>query len=289
MLVTKPLIIFGTGRSGTTIFYQMLSEHPHVAWLSSLCERYPDKPFLNRYLMRALDLPVVGNFLRTQIHPSEAYGFWAFYAKGFRSPCRDLVAEDVTAKMKRDLRQAMSEMLTPRRHRLLLKITGWPRLGFLAEVFEDAKFIHVVRDGRAVANSFLNVDFWQGWGGPQKWRWGPLPSHYREVWERYGRSFIVLAALQWKLLMDAAEAAIERVGAERVLEVRYEALCVDPIAVFRKVAAFGELEWRADFEARLRKYRLENMNAKYTQELTLQQQRDLNAVLADYLKKFGYE
>lgn len=288
MSISKPIIIFGTGRSGTTVFHQMLSEHPHVAWMSSLCDRYPEKPAWNRYLMKALEHPWLEDFLRKRIHPSEGYQFWERYAKGFSTTFRDLVAADVTLKTKKDIRQAMSGLLTKKRHRLLLKITGWPRLGFLGEVFEDAKFIHVMRDGRAVANSFINVGFWRGWSGPYNWRFGALPPHYQEEWERYGRSFIVLAAIQWKLLMDATEEAIKRVGASRVLEVRYETLCADPIGVFKNVATFCEIEWSDNFERRLKKYFLKNTNPKYMRELTPQQQRDLNAVLESYLKKFGY-
>ena len=84
---------------------------------------------------------------------------------GFSEPCRDLVRTDVTTRVKRQVRAAMGMMLTHKRNRLLLKITGWPRLGFLNEMLEDAKFIHLVRDGRAVASS-LHVDFWRGWYGP---------------------------------------------------------------------------------------------------------------------------
>ncbi len=40
----------------------------------------------------------------------------------------------------------MSEITTEKRDRLLLKITGCPRIGFLSEIFEDMRFIYVVRD-----------------------------------------------------------------------------------------------------------------------------------------------
>ncbi len=92
-----------------------------------------------------------------------------------------------------------------KRNRLLVKITGWPRLGYLHEIFPDAKFIHVVRDGRAVVNSLINVDWWDGWKGPQNWRWGDLDLSQTDEWEKYGKSFVVLAGIQLKIIMNALE------------------------------------------------------------------------------------
>ena len=114
-----------------------------------------------------------------KIRPGEYYNFWDTHAYGFSETCRDLVRSDVTPLVKKQVRAALEPMLTPSRNRLLVKITGWPRMGFLNEIFEDAKFIHIVRDGRAVASSLLHVHFWNGWHGPQSWRAGLLPQKIR--------------------------------------------------------------------------------------------------------------
>ncbi len=287
-MTTAPIILFGTGRCGSTILHRMFTEHQKLAWLSGFCDHYPHRLSINRLLMQLLDYPIIYNFLKNRYSPGECYIFWEYYAKGFRRPVRDLMAEDLSIKNKKRLLDVFSQLTTAQRDRLLLKITGWPRLSYLLELFEDAKFIHVVRDGRAVANSLVNVDFWHGWGGPEKWRWGALPARYSEEWEQYNRSFIVLAAIQWKMLMDAAEEAQQKIPSSRFLEVRYEDLCAEPLPVFKKIAAFSEVEWDTVFQERLAKYRLKNTNEKYTRELNAQQQQDLNEVLADYLPKFGY-
>jgi len=61
MEVDRPIIIFGTGRCGTTIFHRLFSMHPEVTWLSDLCERHPNRPELNRRLMKALEYPILNN------------------------------------------------------------------------------------------------------------------------------------------------------------------------------------------------------------------------------------
>jgi hypothetical protein len=285
----SPIIIVGAGRTGTTVFHRMLSDHPHLAWLPGrLCAKFPERLELSRLFMEGLDYPVVGELLKRGIKPGESYPFWEHHCKGFTAPYRDLVAADVTDKAKKDIPPTTAKLVTKKRNRLLLKITGWPRIGFLSEIFEGARFIHVMRDGRAVANSMINVSFWRGWKGPQDWGWGELSPAQKVEWEEHDQSFVVLAAIQWKILMDAMEKAKNTISSERFLEIKYEDLCADPIDQFQKVTQFCELEWTVGFERQLGKYHLKNTNDKFKHDFTAKQQSDLEEVLGDYLRKYGY-
>jgi omega-hydroxy-beta-dihydromenaquinone-9 sulfotransferase len=178
--------------------------------------------------------------------------------------------------------------VTPSRPHLLCKITGWPRLGFLNAVYPQAKFINVIRDGRAVASSLLRVWFWRGWHGPDNWDWGPLSAEQDRRWKSYGSSFVALAALQWEILMDAYERTKHIVPAERMLEVRYEDLCADPVGVTRRATEFAGLDFPASFQRSVQRLRLESRNDKWKQGLSPAQQNVLNECIREPLARWGY-
>ena len=288
MTVVRPIFIVGVGRSGSTLLHQILARHPHVVWLSGVTARWPDRPGRNRAYMQLLDLPVFAPLLRRLAIPGESYAFWDQHYRGFSEPFRDLHADDVTHETHRSLRASLACMTTWRRQRHLLKITGWPRLGFLHAIFPDARFIHLIRDGRAVAHSLLSVPFWRGWQGPAQWRWGPLSAEQYGQWEAYDRSFVVLAALQWKILIDAMECARTTVPAESFLQVRYETLCDAPHQTLEEIVTFAGLPWSALLDQALIHNRLYSRNEKWRQELTAVQQSALSDVLADTLTRYGY-
>ncbi len=85
----------------------------------------------------------------------------------------------------------------------------------LARVFPEARFVHLIRDGRDVAMSLAEV------------RWGP--------------GDVLDAALQWAERVSRGREAGHEVGAHRYLEVRYERLVAEPEPVLREVAEFCEL------------------------------------------------
>ncbi|WP_455388061.1 sulfotransferase family protein [Petrachloros mirabilis] len=287
-LIKQPIFIIGTGRCGSTIFHQILTEHPDVAWMSRISDWYPKNPGFNRLVMTAIDVPFVGNLIANKLWPVESYRFWDSYYRGFGTTCRDLFREDVTVKAKQEIRRVFWQMVTKKRARLLVKITGWPRIGFLKEIFPDAKFINVIRDGRAVAYSCISTQFWDGWRGPNNWLWGELGKKEYGEWEESGKSFIALAGIMWKTLMDATERAKDGLAAEDYLEIRYEDLCDDMEGVLRNVLGFVGMRWTNEFENKLHKYRLKNKDYKWRKDLTQSQQDTLQKVLWGHLTSYGY-
>jgi omega-hydroxy-beta-dihydromenaquinone-9 sulfotransferase len=289
MNVLKPIIIVGTGRCGSTVFHRTLANHPRLMWLSGLAELYPTRPSWNRLAVQAMGNRPVRRLFGRWIRANEQYRFWDKHTYGaFSEPCRDLVRTDLTVRVKKNLRAALEPMLTRSRDRLLIKITGWPRMGFLDELFEDAKFVHIVRDGRAVATSLLHVGFWRGWYGPQGWRAGLLSPADQATWESYDRSFVALAGLEWRIQMRAIERARREVDPARFCEVKYETFCERPLDTYRQVLDFAELPQSSAFEQDVKAAPIRSTSDRWRENLTPGQQAILDDLLREDLQRIGY-
>lgn len=284
-----PVVIVGTGRCGSTVFHEIATRHPDVCYLTRAADRNPGRPEANRRALRLVDLPFVGPLAWRRFRPSEAWAWWAHHATGFNRPFRDPVAADVLPRTAERIRAAFAALPVGRRRRPLVKLTGWPRTGYLAQVFDDARFVHVVRDGRAVVNSFLNVGFWEGWRGPWQWRWGPLEGEDRDAWERHDRSFVALAALQWVILMRAFERARDALPAGRYVEVRYEAFAADPVSELERVLERCDLPRSERLVAAVRGARIASANFKWRENLSAAQQAVVADCLGPTLERWGYD
>lgn len=129
-----------------------------------------------------------------------------------------------------------------------------------------------------------NVKWWWGWRGPQNWRWGELSDPLDKEWNDYNKSFIILAAIEWKILMDVFEKTKSKINKDNLLELKYEDLCGDPKATFEKVLEFSELSYSNGFIKSISKKVLENRNYKWKEDFTDKQKEILNDILGDYLK-----
>lgn len=83
----------------------------------------------------------------------------------------------------------------------------------LASAFPDAKFVHIIRDGRDAAQSFHR-------------RWGYHPMH---------------TITRWKKIVGEGMRQGREIGFDRYLEVSYEALTEDPASHMRVVCEFLDL------------------------------------------------
>lgn len=264
----------------------MLCQHPDLAFIPGIDSVVPWMKYLDRLSAGIWRMRNGPGYLQ----PSEAYPLLNGIYPGYGAPCRDLGVSDVSRRAREGFSHIFGQYLArERKSRLCYKYTGWPRIGFFKEIFPDALFIHVVRDGRAVANSTVNVPWWHGWQGPWNWRWGELSSEHRREWDESGRSFVVLAGIEWKMLLDRVEASKELVPDDRFLQIKYEDLIEEPGAIMKRATGFAGLRPSARFQKHLSQYHLRNRNYKWRQDLPGSEQELLTRCLSKHLKVMGYE
>jgi hypothetical protein len=263
--------VIGTGRCGSTTVTELLARHPDVGFVSNVDDKLgklnlqgrwnnalfrrarPRDPRLLPFRDRRR--PVERGRLR--VAPSEGWEVLQRQVSPIISTTyRDLVADDLTPWLAARLRQFFEpRMAAQRRSTFVHHLTGWPRAGLLQAAFPDARFISVVRDGRAVANSWLHMRWWSGYQGPSRWYLGPLPEPYAREFDASGGSYVLLAGLAWKLLMDAFDRARAAVPASQWLDVRIEDVNADPRGQFATILKFVELDRTAKFEAGFARHR----------------------------------
>jgi omega-hydroxy-beta-dihydromenaquinone-9 sulfotransferase len=270
--ISKPIIIIGSGRSGTTIISEIIFRHESLAWPSNYQEKFPSAPEINllrNYFDNKLwrvhgqkpQLNKVSSFNKFLFKPAEAYNFWEYltgpridFSRGF------LIHDRANTDEAKKIRSAFRKLVMYQfKRRLAFKITGPSRIGYLQSIFPDAVFINIVRDPLPTINSWLNVDFWQDKGKNQLW-WKGAYTLAEEAWAiKNSDKPELLAALQYKKLMDVTAMEIEQHNA-KCLAVRYEAFVANPSTVIHTILDFAGLTQSPCVDKYLQRNKIYNQN-----------------------------
>jgi len=241
----RPIFVIGTGRCGLTPLMHLISYHQDLAWLSQYNNQFPNQMFLS-YLSRIVEWPIFSSSLKYNLFVPrhiEAFDFWDPLFLGFREPFRDLNKNDVSPSVKNKFINAINNIMYYQgKKEFISEYSGWSRIGFINAIFPEARFIHIVRDGRAVANSYINVKYWRGWGGVYKWRWGVPKNSYMEILNKYNHSFLALAAIEWKTLVNNITSEGESLSNDRYFTIKYEDMVKNPVKVANDCIDFMGLD-----------------------------------------------
>jgi hypothetical protein len=212
MAENTPFFIVGSGRCGTTLLRLILSSHSriHIPVETNFIEELVRELPLTRQLApaeanRAVEIITTHRRWPYMKIPAEEFRSWA---AALEAPT---LAEIINLVYAYRLQEAGKQRFgdkTPYYVRIIPQ---------LAALYPRAKFIHLIRDGRDVAISFIDANF----------------SRYYE-----GLDFL------WKESMKLRRDYRNSPYADRILDVRYEDLVADFEATVRQVCEFIE----EDFE-----------------------------------------
>lgn len=271
--IDRPIFIVGVDHSGTTILYNMMARHPDLAWFSQYSLRGGDLPgrlrvpfhgVVNRVGRAAFDFTWRKKSRWLLPEPREGAGIWRRLVPrtdGF------LRASDYSDGLAERVRGAFrSELAAWRLDRMLVKIPYLTRtVALLDRIFPDAFFVHIVRDGRAVALSNRGRFMERGLGATRA---------------------LQVAARQWTETLDYIDALEEGLG-PRLTTLRYEEFCDDVRGWVRSAIEACALSPEPMDLAPLPRT-LRPTNARWLSSCSPEDRVLLDELLASTLERWGY-
>lgn len=271
-LLARPVIIFGTGRSGTTIISDIIFQHEDLAWHSNYQELFPNIAAVN-YLRRLFDNKYWRRIgMNTQnnkslinyfcFRPIERYNFWEAITGPRIDFSRDfLLNQTATPEEKSKMRNFFSKMVSyQKRKRLAFKITGPARMEYLMSVFPDAVFVNVVRDPVSTVRSWLEVS-WADQITDQLWWTGAYDDKELGKAKELSATPALFAAFQYKKIMETTEQEIKKMKPE-IYTVSYEEFVGNPKATISKLLSSVGLKESKFIDDYMEKISVSNRNSR---------------------------
>jgi hypothetical protein len=282
----KPILIIGAPGSGTTLLYQTLCSHRDLAYINHNMLRAGLRKHGRLVGDRRKALFILQNLIHrdpASTLPHEADAFWMRLDLRQSLGYYDYRTEsDYTEEMAAYFREKVLQVqnLWGRPRFVNKNLQNSFRVRLLNSIFPDAKFIHIIRDGRAVAFSLLNKKD-LGATSPI------LLVGFKDILgDKYrpDRSELYNNGLAWAEYVTKAREA-STVAQGRYYEVFYENLVKEPYKELRNIMDFCELNWYSEFEEKIPS--TQNMNEKWKQKAIKEQRTDLEESTLDLRRTLG--
>jgi hypothetical protein len=291
------VFILGPPRSGTSLVHKVLCLHPSTSYISNWVARVPNRPEIAAVNRVARWMPQMrqqswfdrsGNAyvygarrsLVRRAFPKPVEGEPVYTACGIDKAGH---SENRSQSIQR-LRDRITRIHTfsgHSSHFVNKRVANNRRVQLLTEAFPEARFIALVRDGRAVAYSLSRVDWW-----PDQlvWWYGDTPRH----WEAQGGDPWELCAKDWVHELTAMEAGLADVDDDKKLLIRYEDLVTDPVASFTQLADFSGFPPSAEWNGRVAELTFPNKNTAWQDRLPESAAQTILQIQREHLERYDY-
>lgn len=251
-LLEKPIILFGSGRSGTTLISEIIFQHEDLAWHSNYQELFPKFAGIN-YMRRLFDNKmwrIIG--MNTQnnrsfsnymlFRPIERYDFWeAVTGERIDFSRSFLLNEKATPEEREHIRTFFAKVIKfQKRKRLAIKITGPARMEYLMSIFPDAQFINITREPISVIRSWMEI-YWNEQITNQLWWQGAYSEDELKKAKELSSNKFLFAAFQYKKLMETTQQEIDKMHPD-VYNASYEDFVKNPTEFIKDMMQFLHLQ-----------------------------------------------
>jgi hypothetical protein len=296
---TGPVFLVGPARSGTSLLYKALCLHPDAGYVSNWVRavpRLPELAVLNRIprrlpaLRRSVWFGSDSNAYVYGVKRSQLERLFPMPVEGeplFRH-CGlvqfDWEREAAPSTQRRALRRSFSSIRRSAGASVVInkRIANNRRIPQLLAAFPEARFVSIVRDGRAVAYSLSRVDWWED---DIVWWYGGTPRRWREEggdpWE--------ICARNWVEELAEIEHGLSDVPEAQKLEISYEGFVAAPVDVLADVAAFAGLDpSRGGWRSGLSQLSFPDRNEAWARRLEPDVIAQVEAIQRPALDRYGY-
>jgi len=263
----RSLFVVGSPRSGTSVLFKTLSAHPSFACTTQLTRRFRARWLLVR----------IAELTGKRHRPVEAGKLWKSFWPNAKV---ERTEADLTEEHRRKLRRIVAGHCRHfRRPVFLAKRPDFSiRIRWLAAGLPDAKFVHIIRDGRAVARSILEQIRRRGMP-----RWGLIG---RKLWpELLEMEPAPYSGALWSRTTTLCARALATLEPDRVVTVRYEEFVADPLPVLERITALVGVTWGPEHRDLVPP--LDNRNPKW-REMNPEDREPMLEEARAALEEFGY-
>jgi hypothetical protein len=256
----SPVLLACLPRTGSTWMQKLLSAHPCLGSFTNWMHHFRSSIRVSCAVARFLHLDARGErFIRDSVvnglhDSSEGLAFWGEWlgldpgSLAHVDPRRADLGEAKVRELYKTVAKALAQF--PGERRFFCKNPGFiPHVTLLAELFPDARFVHLVRDPRPTANSMLKLlarcdeqlAVVKASGRKMAMeleRFVPYPRLPRlaEYAARFGVDDVRTTARLWR---DSIRYMEERgPGLGKVLTVRFESVLADPAGAVARILDF---------------------------------------------------
>jgi len=296
----QPIFIFGSPRSGVTLAENILGIHPDLAWLSQYNNLLPNLTVVST-LNRIYDFPSFGSLLyrvawETKVLgksilpiPYESWNFWERHLSNFKKGVKATLSypptdSDISEIESKQIRKIIAAcMASQGKSRFFATYGDYPRIQYLSKAFPDALFIHLVRDGRAVCESYFRMNqqgFFNSWDEKHLW-FRHMPKPWYETFRNKHYNLFGFGIYRWKYYLDLCRYESRTIPKTHFLQIHYEDLVKHPISTIQNIEEFAHLPHSMRVQNFLRKVPPLNCNTKWRNALTQNQLKQFFEIVTE--------